>query len=199
MKHVDSEQEDENRRRYFRIDDDVYLYFRVVSKEDVVDIEHQHEDKLISRLTLKARFECLSREMQPLHHRVIDSCSPEIARYLAAVDKKLNMLSEYFIDSELNDMEMKLQPVNIGAGGISFLSKQPVELGSMVELRLILMPENTGIFSYAKVVACERAKDKKIEDISFTLALEFENMSDEIRNLVSRHIISKERESISHM
>jgi len=199
MSQTNSKQESENRRCYFRIDDDVYMHYRVLTGKSVIDNMGFRDQRSIDRLTVKAKFEGLSQEMRSLHHGVINSGNHDIAQYLAAVDKKLNILSEYFIDTELKDMDMELQHVNIGAGGMGFSAKEPIEIGSILEFRIILLPENTCIFSRAKTVACKPEKANKVEKIMYHIAVEFNHMNEEARNLIARHILRKERESINSM
>lgn len=195
MKHVHVKREVE-KRNYFRIDDVAILHYRVVS-EEMHDENRNHDDQiLIDKLTIKARFDCISREMQPLY-RVIEAGSPEIARYLSAIDKKLNLLSEYYVEIAMSDMDMVPQKVNLGAGGMSFISPSPIMSGSILELRLVLLPEHTGIFSYARVVTCARNSDAVAETGQYRISVEFERMSDAVRDIISRHVLGREQASIS--
>jgi len=195
MKH-DQVKKEVEKRNYFRIDDIAILHYRVVSK-DSRDEDKNHEDQLlIDKLTLKARFDCITREMQPLY-RVVEAGSPEIAQYLSALDKKLNLLSEYYVEIAMSDMDMTPQKVNLGAGGLSFISASPIMSGSTLELRLVLLPEHTGIFSYARVVACLRNSDGAKEAGHYRVSVEFERMNDDVRDIISRHVLAREQESIS--
>jgi hypothetical protein len=195
MKHVHVKKEVE-KRSYFRINDVAILHYRVIS-EDKNDEYKNHEDQLlIDKLTLKARFDSITREMQPLY-RVIEAGSPEIAQYLSAIDKKLNLLSEYYVEIAMSDMDMAPQKVNLGAGGLSFISASPIMPGSTLELRLVLLPEHMGIFSYGKIVVCERNSDAVADIGHYRISVEFERMSDDVRDIISRHVLAKEQESIS--
>jgi c-di-GMP-binding flagellar brake protein YcgR len=194
MKHVQVKKEVE-KRNYFRIDDIAILHYRVVSK-DSHDEDKNHDDQLlIDKLTLKARFDCITREMQPLF-RVVEAGSPEIAQYLSALDKKLNLLSEYYVEIAMSEMDMTPQKVNLGAGGLSFISASPIMSGSTLELRLVLLPEHTGIFSYARVVACTRNTNDMAEPGHYRISVEFERMSADVQDIISRHVLAREQESI---
>ena len=195
MKHVQVKK-DVEKRNYFRIDDIAILHYSVVSEESHGE-EMNHDDQLlIDKLTLKARFDCITREMHPLY-RVIEAGSPEIAQYLSAIDKKLNLLSEYYVEIAMSDMDMAPQKVNLGAGGLSFISASPIMSGTVLELRLVLLPEHTGIFSYARVVACLRNSDGAKEAGHYRVSVEFERMNDDVRDIISRHVLAREQESIS--
>jgi len=195
MKHVQVKREVE-KRNYFRIDDVAILHYRIVSEDSHGENKNHDDQLLIDKLTLRARFDCITREMQPLY-RVIEAGSPEIAQYLSAIDKKLNLLSEYYVELAMGEMDMAPQKVNLGAGGLSFISASPIMSGAILELRLVLLPEHMGIFSYAKVVACSRNSDGTTELGHYRISVEFDRMNDDVRDIISRHVLAKEQESIS--
>ena len=191
MKMVGNELSDE-KREYFRIDDEVILCYSVLAEDADMNKNTKAEQQSINRLTLKARFDSLSREMQPIHRRVIDSCSPEVAQYLSKVDTKLNMLSEHFVENEINAQQMQEHSVNIGAGGMSFTTTEAIAVDTMIELRLILLPENSGVFTYAKTISCD-----SVGIGSYNIGVQFEGMDVDIQDQISRHVLQRERENIN--
>lgn len=195
MKHVQVKKSVE-KRSYFRVDDIAILHYRVISEQNHGEDKSYDDQLLIDKLTLKARFDHIAREMQPLY-RVIEAGSPEIAQYLSAIDKKLNLLSEYYVEIAMSDMDIAPQKVNLGAGGLSFISASPIMSGAKLELRLVLLPEHTGIFSYARVVACVRNSDGVAETGHYRISIEFEHMNDDVRDIISRHVLAREQQSIS--
>ena len=195
MKHVQVKKNVE-KRNYFRVDDIAILHYRIKSEKSHGADSNYDDQLLIDKLTLKARFDHITREMLPLY-RVIEAGSPEIAQYLSAIDRKLDLLSEYYVEIAMSDMDMTPQKVNLGAGGLSFISDSPIMSGALLELRLVLLPEHTGIFSYARVVACVRISDGAAETGHYRISVEFEQMSDDVRDMISRHVLAREQESIS--
>lgn len=195
MKYVRAPQDIE-RRSFFRIDDVALLHYRHVAKEEVGQSMIGDDQILVDKLSLKARFDSISRELQPLF-RVIEAGSPEIAQYLSSLDKKLNLLSEYYVEMAMGDLDMSPRKINLGAGGLSFVSSSPMLAGSMLELRIVLLPENYGVFTYAKVVNCARCSGLKPENTSYKISVEFEHMSDEVRDILTRHVLNKEQKFLS--
>ena len=187
--HVLTESE---KRNYFRIDDMAIIKHRQVTDEHVCSQQYRQEQARVNKLTLKARFESMSREMQPLL-RMIDKSNSKIASYLQALDNKLNLLSEYMIECEMEDMNIEPQHINLGAGGISFTSACPVMTGAMLELRMVMLPENTGIFTYARVVSCSKLDAPNEAQHQYRIGLEFINMEDDVRDLITRHVLHKEQ------
>ena len=195
MKHEQAKKDIE-RRNFFRIDDVAILHYRIISDEEQGGVHHEEDQLLIDKLTLKARFDSISRELQPLL-RVIEAGSPDIAQYLSSIDKKLNLLSEYYVATAMGDMDMEPQKINLGAGGISFISSSPMMTGSMLELRLVLLPEHYGVFTHAKVISCVRNGDNVPDNHCYKISVEFKRMSDDVRDTITRHVLNKEQQSIS--
>ena len=186
---------DNDRRNYFRIDDIVYLSYRVVAWEEVRSAQKQDCSPAKHDFTIKANLDSLSRELQPLHN-LIKSGNPDIAKYLATLDKKINLLAEYLTKNTEIEVDIEAQQVNIGAGGLSWISDKPVIIGAMLEIQMRLLPENAAIFSYARVVTCaELEKSAKQQD--YKISVEFEFMDDDVRDLIMRHILNKERALIN--
>ena len=182
------------RRGYFRIDDVLLLHYKVVESE-VCEKNFQSDKLLLEKLTLKARFDTISRELQPLQ-RIISANDSNVGQYFSALVKKLDILAEYLIDTEMADIGISPQNVNIGAGGLAFVSSNPILSGTLLELRIVLLPENTGIFSYARVITCKGLSEGEIT--GFKIAVLFENMDDDVRDLIYRHVLAVEREAISN-
>ena len=195
MKHRQAKKEIE-RRSYFRIDDTALVHYTVIAEEDYASGAHEVHRISADKLTLKAKFDSISREMQPLF-RVLQADNPELARYLSSLDKKINLLSEYYVELLMGDMDMSPRKINLGAGGIAFTAQTPVMTGSMLELRIVLLPEHYGIFSYAKVVSCVRTTDDTSNVNAYKISVEFENMSDDVRDVITRHVLAREQATIS--
>lgn len=184
-----------DRRNYFRIDDVTVLSHRTLSNTET-DNEGHANQLSIDKLTLKARFEALSREMKPMS-RAVDDANPKLARYLSAIDQKLNMLSEVLMNNAVDDLNQEPQRVNISAGGLSFESSEPITPGSLLELRFILQPSNIGIYSHARVVLCKKDSNEQVEKRSYKVAVEFIRLDEEFRDLISRHVLGREQATMA--
>lgn len=182
-----------DRRNYFRIDDVTILYYRLLHDEEGANLD-QLQQLSVDKLTLKARFDSMTRELAPLT-RSIEEGNPKLAQYLTAMDKKLNMLSEVLMNNAVDELHEQPQQVNISAGGLSFTSQSVITPGSLLELRIVLLPSNVGIYSHAKVVACR--KDEADESrVSYKVAVEFVRMDEEFRDLISRHVLKREQAAL---
>ncbi len=180
------------RRNYFRIDDVSLLKIDVVDAEEQLiqrEVRYQQRKK---RLTLKAKLENITREMQPLH-KMIAARNSKVAKYLGMLDKKMDLLGDCLVSNELAEMDIEPEEVNLSAGGISFYSSSPIMIASLLEIELVLLPENNIIFSYAKVVSCNKINKLKNQ---YKVAVEFVDMNDDVRDLISHHVIKKEIDGV---
>jgi len=185
-----------DKRQYFRVDDISLV------KHKVRDANKSHENNELAyeqrkkRLTIKAAFESMTREMQPVH-KMIAANNSKVAQYLTMMNEKLNMLSDCLVRSEIEEMvEGGPQEVNIGAGGVSFSSNTPVMVGTVLEMELVLLPDNNVVFSLAKVVTCVKNETAVNEQNAYQIAVAFQDMNEEVRDLISRHVIKKEIEAM---
>lgn len=184
-----------DRRNYFRIDDVTILYYRQIREGESEELE-QSLRLTVDRLTLKAKFESLTRELSPLSKSIAQD-SPKLAQYLAAIDAKLNLLSEVLMDGAVDELHAKPRQVNISAGGLSFLSESPMAPGSLLELQIVLLLSNVGIYSKARVVFCKKESDDNKGNREYRVAVEFVQMDEEFRDLISRHVLKLEQEKLT--
>ena len=184
----------DDRRKFFRIDDEAVLTYKKVSWKDVLASQQSEASFSVDKFAAKAHLDRLSRELQPLY-KVIKASNSNIAEYLLTLDKKISLLSEYLI--ELDD-EADIEPceVNIGGGGLLFVSDKPVVAGAMLELKMKLLPNETYIYSFAKVISCTKI-DEGADNENYKIAVEFEFMDDDVRDLITRHVLHKERALIN--
>jgi len=190
MKNI-SEQTKEDNRKFFRINDMVFLSYRVVSWAEVRSSQRPDSSLPVHKLTLKSNLDQLSRELVPLNN-IIKKSNTKVAEYLSALDKKINLLSEYLLEEEDTETDVEPQEVNIGGGGLMFVSDNPIVVGAMLELKMKLLPEVTSIYSYAKVVSSTGFTDDS-KGQKYKIGVEFENMEDGVRDLITRHVLIKEQ------
>lgn len=181
------------RREYFRIDDEAILDFRLLSEEECQLLEKQKSPMDMDKFSIKAKLENITREVQPIL-RSIEESNPKLAIYLTLIDRKIDLLSNAIIEDEVNELGYKSQKVNLSTGGLSFNSVESLEPGSMIKIKLILLPEKLAVSSYAEVVKCSHHDITKDE---YTLAVQFEYMNDEMRDLISRHVLDRDRALIN--
>ncbi len=180
---------DTERRQFYRIDDYVRLTVRPVEGEEgledlVARIEGERED----RFTLAATFLAQSREMN-LMLRNAGRQPDSLVRYLRTLDDKLNTLARLLMEDRCQD-----EPgyaVNLSAGGMSFASTQAMDPDQIVEVRMVLLPEEVGILAAGRVVECHRQEG---EGPPFRVGLEYAHIREADRDLLVKHVLDQQRQ-----
>jgi hypothetical protein len=184
----------EERREYFRIDDEVALDYRLISPGEAELLREKIKSRVVDRFTVASSFTATSRQMTHVIHKVQNQ-SPELARCLQAIDQKLNMIAQLFVSEEMDLHEQSTREVNLSAGGISFRSQQKIRIDSLLELRMVLFPSLVGILTVSRAVQCERVNDANLK-FPWQISVVYEHLRESDRELLVRHIMSKETQQL---
>jgi len=184
----------DERREYFRITDEIALDYRLVKEEDVDQLMERLQSHLVDRFTAASSFAATTRQMAHVIHKV-QTDTPELARCLQALDNKLNMIAQLFVSEEMGLDDQPSRQVNLSAGGVAFRAQHEVPVGSLLELRMVLFPSMVGILTISRVIHCERTSDDDGQ-FPWQLAVEYEHLRETDRELLVRHIMSKETEQL---
>lgn len=185
-------QETGERREYFRIGDQVLLKVRPVDASEVDAIVERITDRVPDRFTVAANFAVNSRATARLLHGVATD-SPDAARYMKALDAKLNHLARLFVLEEVEAGGFPRLDVTLSAGGVIFPAAREFVPGDLLEIRLVLHPNMTGILTVSEVVRCERPDDGPA-DRPWRVAVEYVHIRESDRDLLVSHIMSRETE-----
>jgi hypothetical protein len=183
----------EDRREYFRLDDDVLLDYARIDEAQLAGLRERIFDRVVDRFTVAATFATSSRTMA----RILSSFSanqPDLARYLKQMDQKLNQLARLFVIEEMNAGEHAVTRVNLSAGGLVFPSATEFSPDDLLELRLALLPAMTGILTVVRVVYCERSAHGN--GLPWQVAVEYEYIRESDRDLIASHIMAREAEQL---
>jgi c-di-GMP-binding flagellar brake protein YcgR len=184
----------DERREYFRIEDEIALDYRMISDEEADQLVERMRSRLVDRFTAASSFAATTRQMAHVIHKV-QTQSPELARCLQAIDQKLNMIAQLFVSEEMQLNEQPSREVNLSAGGVAFRAQHEIKVGSVLELRMVLFPSLVGILTISRVVHCERLNDSNAQ-FPWQVAVEYEHLREADRELLVRHIMSKETEQL---
>jgi c-di-GMP-binding flagellar brake protein YcgR len=184
-----SEQTGDERREYFRIDDAVRLSIRKVPEEQIEELLQRLEYNIAGNFTVMSGLAAISAEMA-VSMRRIEHESPDVAAYLKALDRKIEVLGRAFTAQESNLLDESAHPVNLSAGGMAMLVNECYPVGSAIEVKMLLFPSLTGVLTYGHVVACERLQEAP-EKPGYThqLRVEFTHMREQDRDILIRHVL----------
>ena len=204
----------EDRRDSFRIDDSISLKVQPINKADLTErLENfwQHRDAF----SLLNAFSVSDEQLLP-QRAVIEKQYPQIADYLRTLEQKMESLAKIMI---LQNSEMPSEPthsVNLSATGMRFFSPKAVNVHDYLEIKMQLYPSMNRLMTIGRIVWVVDMRQQLHEALlkqgqqnrflgshqgrlqeAFAIGVDFENMHDEDRELLYRHIHHQQMQNLS--
>jgi hypothetical protein len=165
----------DERRRFFRIDDEAEVSFKTISDDEYQawsegqqDEESENFAKIESEIGI-----ALSN---------LKSQQPQLAKICELLNQKINltMTNNPKANAFVNDGELK--PINLSACGISFHSDENLNQNQSILLQLKLKPSNVSIVTTGKVVGSGSKGDKNI------IRVDFQQLGENYQDLLMQHL-----------
>ncbi len=164
------------KRGYFRVDD----VFGVMAKKVRQDFACG-ESRLFSGYSIELSDADYSDE----------TISPGLWKILASLNSKLELILQR-LRFGCYEPGAENRVVNLSESGIRFTMDERVEIGDIIEIRMLLPTyPPAGILTYGRVVRVNAAADGKHE-----VALHFLDMEDDVRKELSKYTIKRQRNII---
>lgn len=175
--------QEQDRRRYFRINDQVGL--------KLVGIRTEDEAAVIADFANSSARVGLVNELRAVHEthlperRSLETRFPTVASYIRMLERQIEILA--FALDDRDDFPGKPDhPVNLSAQGLSLQTDEGFAIDSLVEVSLALFPDRSRIKALARVVKCDA------EELGAT-ALEFSHLRDADREAIIHHVHALQR------
>ena len=173
------------RRRYYRIDDYVALKVVALSEAELADRLAQSERDDASTLLMNRLR--LQRDKHLPNLRAAQQRYPEIASYLVLLEEQIELLARVVTNQQDDLPDSPTDPVNLSAQGIRFNHATPMEAGDAMELHIKLFPSLVRVVVQGHVVNCAAiGADEGGEE--FSIAADFTHIREEDRELLVKHI-----------
>ncbi|MDO9424873.1 MAG: PilZ domain-containing protein [Methylobacter sp.] len=162
-----------NRRAFFRIYDEVHLFYKKID-EKLVTEPHSIFDNILNNPSLSSDIEMVSQDSELLSPGE-EKISPDV------------MTPNFKIK------ENKTRDVNISAGGMVFMGEGALKEGDYLIIKIVLVSSMAVIVTYGKVVFCEKrqANDSRYP---YFVSVHFVNMKDEDRELLIKYADKKRQQ-----
>lgn len=180
---------EDERRRFFRIEDLLHLTYRVIGEDELTAKAELLEKGMVEQFMVMASLSAISAEMTATL-RKIEIVSPDVAEYLRAVDRKIELLGKAIMLEEIEARENQASAVNLSASGIAFYTREILAIGSKVEIKMLLLPSYTGILAYGEVVGNDSIQNNA--DYQNQVRIDFTHLRDEERDMLIKHVIRKQ-------
>lgn len=169
----------QERRRYFRLDDEVVLDFEPISNEDVKKWKDRHLDH-------QNELSELDRDITGLLHQ-IRSQNPTVARLLDTFNRKVNLLNSPLAPSYKQDFtqtEVRTR-VNLSACGMSFHTSEPLCESDNIRLQMQLKPSNVPVTLLGTIVAVEHTANP---ESPYLIRVDFEGLREAEQEILIHHL-----------
>ena len=172
---VMSTQDTEDRREYYRIDDQIALQIRLPGS-------HNEEDSLL--FNLLGDLHLLEYEAQPLL-RTVGESDRALFSYLKVINKRIDLLSQVLAQNLLKDIG-PARDVSLSESGIAFVDALVHPIDTLLSLKIVLLPQGFGLHVDARVL-----EHRDTAEGTQTVTV-FENLSAATQQILARHILHKQ-------
>jgi hypothetical protein len=183
----------EDRRDFFRIDDEVNLFYKKIDEKQVTE-PHHLSDNILNSCSLSTALEMVSQESAQLLYR-LQKNQPDVADYLRIIDAKIGLLAQAVMMQGFQSKENDTRNVNISATGIAFNCEEQLKQGECLEIRMLLVSTMTVILTYGKVIYCKHSEPNDSQYPHF-VGVDFMQMKDEDREILIRYVVKKQLQQI---
>ena len=179
------------RRLYFRIDDRVLIKYRLFGERDLSDERRFIFLNEVRASNLHAALMGIDMSLQETISELRNR-DKTVASALDLINRKLNLIERVVALEQMDGRatsESEHEPfdVNISGGGISFVSAEPIDVGALLAIDLIVLPSNHPMRAIGRVVDCRSANERRNH-----VAIEFVEIRDEDRETLIQHVIKKQ-------
>lgn len=181
--------EGDDRRRYFRIDDQVALRHRVIAPAQLESAVARMQLGLPDRIGVASAFSSSSHQMRHTLERFRRD-QPDLAGYLESLNEKLDLMIQLLAVTENDLPDQPTHRVQLSASGVSFSTDEPPKVDDILELTLLLFPAFTCVRLYGTVVTCTPADTGSDGDSQ--VGVDFTHIRESDRELIIRHVVQRQ-------
>lgn len=185
--------DNEERRRFFRVDDSIHFSYRIVGDDELPDSTEALDQLMTDGFSIMPNLNAINQQMVACLHK-IEQQDSDVASYLKALDQKIEMLAKSFLEKESGITAQPVRPVNLSAGGMAVSSTEAVVEGAMLEMKILLLPTFTGVLTFGRVVSCEQVAGDT--DYPYCLRINFIHMRSVDRDALIRHLLRRQGEML---
>jgi hypothetical protein len=183
----------EERRRFFRIDDEVNLVYKKIDEKAAIEPSYI-SDHILSNCSLSAAIEMMSQESALLLSR-LERNQPDVVDYLRLVDNKIDLLVQAIMMQGSQVKEKNTRNANLSAAGLAFESEEALNPGEYLEIKMTLVSCMAVIVTYGKVIYCKQnpANDSQFP---YVVGVDYINMKEQDRELLIKHVVKRQLQQI---
>lgn len=181
------------RRRFFRIDDEVNLFYKKIDEKSMTEVSHI-SDNILGNCSLSAALEVISQESASLLYR-LERTYPDIADYLKLIENKIDLLAQAYMMQSGQFKEKDSRNANLSAAGLAFDSEEELQEGDYLEIKMLLVSCLAIIVTYGKVIYCKKNHSNDSQ-YPYIVGVDYDNMKDQDREVLIKHVVRRQLQQI---
>ncbi|MEK9712561.1 MAG: PilZ domain-containing protein [Thalassolituus sp.] len=169
----------EERRRYFRLDDEVILDFEAISHDEARHWKERQQDH-------RNELAELDRDIAGLLHQM-QAQNPVVAQLFDLFNRKINLVNSPLKSSEKSEhtaTEVRTR-VNLSACGMAFHTREPLSENDNLRLQMQLKPSNVPVTLMGTVVGIENTGDA---NSPYLVRINFEGLREAEQEILIHHL-----------
>ncbi|MBL6987016.1 MAG: PilZ domain-containing protein [Methylobacter sp.] len=181
------------RRGFFRIDDEVNLFYKKIDEKQVSE-PHHVSDNVLNSCSLSTALEIVSKDSAMQLHR-LEKILPDVADYLRLIETKIDLLAQAIVMQGHQFKDSETRNVNISASGMAFNCEEMLKEGDYLEIKMLLVSSMAVIVTYGRVVYCRKSQTNDGK-FPYFVGVDFTNMKDDDRELLIKYAVKKQLQQI---
>lgn len=170
----------EDRRRFFRLDDEVVLEFETLDREEVSAWKESHQKQ-------KDELSQLEQDIGS-HISQLKAQDPALARLLELFNQKINLLGSSHLPGsskrDLSATEARTR-INLSACGMAFHTDENVAKGDHLLLHMQLKPSNAELSLTGTIVSIEKSKGEGEPNL---VRIDFADLKESEQEVLIQHL-----------
>lgn len=185
-------------RRSFRVSESVYLKYEPLTEDEFQEGIERRKLRLGEDDGAQAKLVDIEARLSEAMF-LLNGEHSQMGRCITLLNDKLNVAIEQLPslrESKASLARTPPQTCDVGADGMVFSSKRPMQIGDKLCLRFLLSSDNRFVETFGKVVRLTDPPDTSMPDRIYGIAVEFENMPATQREILIQHMFSRESETL---
>lgn len=181
------------RREYFRIDDDIYLSYTVLMDDSLELAQQRLHNRNQQQISITSELNRISKQLST-QLKTMKRRHPDTARCLEVLNEKIDLLVQYALIRDPDAHASPNKHVSISASGMAFIDELCPKAGDYLELSFKLFPSFREIGAIAQVVSVssQAHRDSASQERGYTVAVQFVLIDNKDREALQEHMLMTE-------
>lgn len=184
-------EENDDRRRYFRIHDQVPLTLEILDAAGVQRLMEEMESRAETRFGLAAKFTTSTSQMEHVLNRIRER-DADVALYLQSINQKLEAVARVLLLEEQAVAGMRVVDVDLSASGLCVVWPTAMMSGQPVRVELITTASNARVLALGRVIRCRPTREAGLDCPGYQLAIDFDHIDDHGEDLIMQEVMRRQ-------